>query len=155
MSLTTSDAQWESRVRDSFAKQPTMQTLGITIARLSPGTIELSMPFSVPFSQQHGFVHGGIVGVGLDSACGFAAYSLMPSDAAVLTIEFKTNFLSPAKGAKFLFIGNVIKPGRTITVTEATAYAHPDDNSSADLTRPLAIMTATMMTVLGRPGLKG
>ncbi len=113
------------------------------------------MPYSLAVSQQHGFVHGGVVATGLDSACGFAAYSMMPADAAVLTIEFKTNFLAPAKGEKLLFVGRVIKPGRTITVTEATAYAHPDAGSPADRTRPLAIMSATMMTVLGRAGLKG
>lgn len=97
------DPDYEARVRASFGRQEAMQTLGIEIVRLGPGEIELTMPYSRAYAQQHGFVHAGIIATALDSACGYAAFSLMPGDAAVLTVEFKINLLAPAKGERFLF----------------------------------------------------
>lgn len=144
------DPDFRERVAASFRRQTVMQTLGIEIARLEPGEIELTMPFSQPFTQQHGFIHAGIVATALDSACGYAAFSLMPADAAVLTVEFKTNLLAPAKGERFVFRGRVIKPGRTLTFCEAGAFA-----VDAASERLIATMTGTLMAVFDRAGVSG
>ena len=90
---------------------------------LEPGEIHLTMPPDPAYTQQHGFVHAGIITTALDSACGYAAFTLMPLDAAVLTVEFKTNLLGPAKGERFIFRAEVIKPGRTLTICDARALA--------------------------------
>jgi len=144
------DPDYRARVEASFARQRVMQTLGVWIVALGPGRIELRMPFSADFAQQHGFLHAGIVSTALDSACGYASFSLMEKDAAVLTAEFKANFLAPAKGTEFQFVGEVIKPGRTLTVCEARAFAL--ENGARKL---IATMSATLMSVLDRDGLKG
>jgi len=100
----------------TFDAQPAMRTLGISIARLEPGEVDLAMAYSPDLTQQHGFMHAGIITAGLDNACGTAAFTLMPKGAAILTVEFKTNLLAPAKGERFLFRATVIKPGRTLMV---------------------------------------
>jgi len=107
----------------TFDAQPAMRTLGISIVRLEPGEVDLAMDYAPEFTQQNGFVHAGILTAGLDNACGMAAFTLMPKGAAILTVEFKTNLLAPAKGERFLFRATVIKPGRTLTVCEARAFA--------------------------------
>ena len=126
-----------------------MATLGVTIARLAPGEIELAMPYEPAYTQQHGFMHAGIIATALDSACGYAAFSLMPADAAVLTVEFKTNLLAPAKGDHFRFRAHVVKPGRTLTVCEAQAFAL---DGTAD-ERLVATMTGTLMALFDRPNI--
>lgn len=133
------------RVSESFSKQPFMQTLGVTLVRVANGEVELAMPFSEALTQQHGYLHAGAITSALDSACGYAALSTMPEGAAVLSIEFKTNLLAPAKGESFRFIGQVIKAGRTITVCEGRAWAW--DGKSEKL---VATMTCTLMAVMGR-----
>ena len=143
------DPDYETRVRDSFARQKMMRTIGAELTRVSPGVVE--MPFSEALTQQHGFLHAGVISTALDSACGYAAYSMMPADAAILTIEFKINLLSPGKGERFLFRGEVTKPGRTIMVTDGRAYAVDGEGEA----RMIATMTGTMMTVLGREGMAG
>ena len=150
MSFQPHDPDFRDRIRASFARQQVMQTLGITIARLDPGEIELRMPFERAYTQQHGFMHAGIMAVAMDSACGYAALSLMPADAAVLTVEFKTNLLAPAEGERFVFHGRVIKPGRTLTVCEGQAFAERADGEP----RLVATMTGTLMAVHGR-GISG
>ena len=90
-----------------------MRTLGISIARLEPGEVELSMAYSPDLTQQNGFMHAGIITAGLDSACGIAAFTLMPAGSDILTVEFKTNLLAPARGERFAFRATVVKPGRT------------------------------------------
>jgi uncharacterized protein (TIGR00369 family) len=112
MAFVPKDPNFADRVRASFARQRVMQTLGVEIVNLKPGMVELSMPFAPEFTQQHGFVHAGIIATVLDSVCGYAAFSLMPADAAVLTVEFKTNLVAPAKGEQFIFRAHVLKPGR-------------------------------------------
>ena len=126
-----------------FQAQPAMRTLGISVARLDPGTAELAMPYQPEFTQQNGFIHAGIVTAGLDNACGIAAFTLMPKGAAVLTVEFKTNLLAPAKGERFLFRAEVVKSGRTLTVCDARAFAVQGD---ADVL--VASMTATLMALV-------
>ena len=142
---------FETRVRESFARQQAMATIGAELTRVSPGVIEIEMPFSEHLTQQHGFLHAGVISTALDSACGYAAYSMMPADAAILTIEFKRNLLSPGRGERFLFRGEVTKPGRTIMVTDGRAYAFDAEGE----VRLVATMTGTMMTVRGREGLTG
>ncbi|MFU0507698.1 PaaI family thioesterase [Pseudaminobacter sp. NGMCC 1.201702] len=142
---------YEERVRASFARQQAMATVGASLTLVTPGIIEIEMPYSAALTQQHGFLHAGIISTVLDSACGYAAYSLMPEDAAVLTIEFKVNLLAPGKGERFLFRGSVTKPGRTIVVADGQAYAFAADGEA----KLIATMTGTMMTVLGRDGIEG
>jgi uncharacterized protein (TIGR00369 family) len=95
--MTTLDRQSERRCRASFARQPAMTTIGATVLSVAAGEVELAMPFSEKLTQQHGFIHAGIVTMLCDTACGFAALSLMPEDAAVLTTEFKINLLCPPR----------------------------------------------------------
>jgi uncharacterized protein (TIGR00369 family) len=142
-------SNFDARVRASFARQSIMTTLGVTVERVAPGEVEFAMPFAPDFTQQHGFLHAGTVATVLDSACGYAAFTLMTPEAAVMTIEFKTNFLAPAKGENFRFIGQVVKPGRTITVCNAQAFA-----LSAGADKLIATMTATIMAVTGRAGIE-
>ena len=149
MTLRPKDPHFADRVRASFARQPAMQTLGVEIARLAAGEIELAMPYGAAFTQQHGFIHAGVVATVLDSACGYAAFSLMPADAAVLTVEFKTNLLAPAKGERFLFRAHVVKPGRTLTVSDGRAFAI--DNGGDE--RLVASMNGTLMAVYDRPNI--
>ena len=145
------DPNYEARVRASFAKQNAMATLGAEMTSIVPGVCEIEMAFNAAFAQQHGFLHAGAISTVLDSACGYAAFSLMPEDAAVLTIEFKVNLLSPGKGERFLFRGAVTKPGRTILVTDGQAFALTPDGEP----KLIATMTATMMSIRDRPHLKG
>jgi uncharacterized protein (TIGR00369 family) len=141
------DPNFEARVRTSFARQTAMATLGIEITGLAAGEVELKMPYTAAYAQQHGFIHAGIITTALDSACGYAAFSLMPDDAAVLTVEFKTNLIAPAKGDYFLFRAHVVKPGRTITVCDAQAFAVEGGNEKL-----VATMTGTLMALFGRDG---
>ena len=144
------DPNFRERVRASFARQQVMTTLGIEIIHLEPGEIHLTMPPNPSFTQQHGFMHAGIITTALDSACGYAAFSLMPADAAVLTVEFKTNLLAPAKGDRFVFRAQVVKPGRTLTICDARALALEGSNEKL-----VATMTGTLMAVSGRQGIAG
>jgi uncharacterized protein (TIGR00369 family) len=126
----------------TFAAQPAMRTLGISIARLEPGEVDLAMAYSPAFTQQHGFVHAGVITAGLDNACGIAAFTLMPAGAGILTVEFKTNLLAPARGDRFVFRANVVKPGRTLTVCEARAFAEQQGVENL-----IATMTGTLMAI--------
>ncbi len=141
---------YAARVRESFDCQKVMHTLGIAIVDLSPGHIVLEMAHQPDLTQQHGFLHAGIVSTALDSACGYAAFSLMPAEAAVLTVEFKINLLNPADGERFRFFADVVKPGRTLTISEARAYAMKDGEEKL-----VATMTGTLMALVGRTGVAG
>ena len=143
----------EHRVRASFARQPAMVTCGIELVRVEPGTVELQLLHSPAITQQHGFVHAGIMATVLDSACGYAAFSLMPADAAVLTVEFKTNLLAPAKGERFAFRAHVVKPGRTLTVCDARAFALDDGARTPTQERLVATMNGTLMALYDRPNI--
>ncbi|MGP8121538.1 MAG: PaaI family thioesterase [Xanthobacteraceae bacterium] len=142
------DPASSERVRSSFARQAVMSTLGVEIVRLEAGAIELRMPYAAPFTQQHGFIHAGIISTALDTACGYAAFSLMPAEAAVLTVEFKINLLAPARGEEFRFRARVLKPGRTLTVCEGHAFA-----VQAGQEKLIASMTGTLMAVHDRAGI--
>ena len=110
----------------TFEQQRAMKTLGISIARLEPGEVDLAMDYSAEFTQQHGFVHAVIITAGLDNACGIAAFTLMPAGAGILTVEFKTNLLAPARGERFAFLATVVKPGRTLMALPAREGAGED-----------------------------
>lgn len=129
----------------TFDSQRAMRTLGISIVRLEPGGAELSMLYSADWSQQNGFIHAGIITAGLDNACGIAAYTLMPPMSDIRTVEFKTNLLAPAKGERFRFRASVVKPGRTLTVCEARAFAIQAGTESL-----VATMTGTLMALAPR-----
>lgn len=138
------------RVRDSFALQGAMSTLGAQLTHLAPGAVDISFDWAPGLTQQHGFIHAGMLSAALDSACGYAGFSLMPEDAGVLTIEFKINLLAPAKGQRFRCEGRVLKPGRTIVLAEGRAFAI--DGGQEKL---CATMHCTLMAVQGRPGVAG
>ena len=142
------DPGFESRVRASFDRQRVMKTIGVRIVRVEPGEVELELPFRDDLTQQHGFLHAGIVTTIVDSACGYAALSVMDREAAVLSVEYKVNLLAPAIGERMRAIGRVIKSGRKLTVCsgEVSAVANGAE-------QVVALMQATMMAVRGRPDL--
>jgi uncharacterized protein (TIGR00369 family) len=119
MSQTAQDPQFGQRVRASFERQAVMATLGATLARVAPGEVVIELPFRPEFTQQHGFLHAGIVTSVMDSACGYAALTLMERGTAVLSIEFKVNLVAPARGNRFRASGRVVRAGRTVTVASA------------------------------------
>jgi uncharacterized protein (TIGR00369 family) len=136
------DPDFETRVRLGFSRQQLMTSLGAEMTKVAPGEVHIQMPFNPAWTQQNGFIHAGIVTSIVDSACGYAAYTLMPAGSGVLTVEYKVNFLSPAKGERFVGIGRVIKPGRTLTVCAGEVLAY--EKSGEKL---IATMQATMMTL--------
>ncbi len=143
------DPAFAERVRASFGRQQAMHTIGATLAEVAAGRVVIALPWQQALTQQHGFLHAGMVATALDSACGYAASTLMPADAGVLTIEYKINLLAPAQGQTFRMEGLVVKPGRTITVTEGRAYAV--DGGREKL---IATMGATLMAITGREHIK-
>lgn len=143
--LEPANSDFARRVQDSFARQGAMHTLGAELSLLEPGAVNVCLDWAPGLTQQHGFLHAGMVSAALDSACGYAGLTLMPADAAVLTIEFKINLLAPAKGQRFRMEGRVLKPGRTITVSEGRAYAIDEGREKL-----IATMGCTLMCVQGR-----
>jgi uncharacterized protein (TIGR00369 family) len=139
------DQDYAERVRASFARQAAMATIGASLTEVDPGRVVIELPWAQALTQQHGFLHAGMVATGLDSACGYAAFSLMAGDAAVLTIEYKINLLAPAQGQRFRMVGLVIKPGRTVTVAEGQAWAVDEGREKL-----IATMSCTLMAVVGR-----
>jgi uncharacterized protein (TIGR00369 family) len=131
----------EERVRASFARQAFMRTLGAEIVHVDDGVVEIELARDERLTQQHGFLHAGVVAAVVDSACGYAALTRMDDDAAVLTVEYKINLLAPAAGESFLARGEVLRSGRTITVCRGELRSGE---------RLVAAMTATVMAVRGR-----
>jgi uncharacterized protein (TIGR00369 family) len=142
MKPVPSDPNFAQRVHASFAKQRLMQTIGAGIDQVAPGRVTLRLPFRDDLTQQHGFLHAGTIAAVADSACGYAALSLMPADAAVLSIEFKVNMLAPAKGEAILARGEVIRAGRTVMVCRADVVS-----LNAGEEKLVAAMQGTMMVV--------
>jgi uncharacterized protein (TIGR00369 family) len=116
------DPGFEARVRESFGRQTHMATLGASIALVAPGEVHLALPFAPQFCQQNGFLHAGAIASVADSANGYAAFTLTPPNTDVLAVEFKINLLSPAQGDGFLACGQVLRPGRTLTVCQAQVF---------------------------------
>ena len=147
MSLQPRDPGFESRVRASFERQRFMATLGAVLERIVPGEVAIAFTHRDELTQQHGFLHAGVMTSVLDSACGYAALSVMEPGAGVLSVELKVNMLAPATGARFVATGRVVRPGRTLIVCtgEVTADAEGELVS-------VMLMQATMMTVRGKAG---
>ncbi len=137
---------FEARVRGSFARQNAMGLIGARMTRVEPGRVEIELPVRDDLGQQHGFVHGGIVGMIADSAGGYAAFTLMPADASVLTVEYKVNMLAPAEGDVLIARGEVLKPGRTLSVVRADVWARRGDRETR-----VAAMQQTLMVMHGTP----
>lgn len=139
---------YAERVRASFGRQRVMQTIGASLVRIEPGEVEIHLPYREDLTQQHGFLHGGVVSTIADSACGYAAYSLMDPDASVLTVEYKINLLAPARGERFVARGTVVKPGRTLTVCQGEVEALEQGSR-----KTIATISATLITLKERPGI--
>src|SRR5438477_5858518 len=135
------DPHFSSRIRESFARQKAMALIGASLDVVAAGAVEIALPFRDDLTQQKGFVHGGIIGMIADTACGYAAYSLMPADCSLVTVEYKMNILTPAT-ASLAPRGEVVKAGRTLTVARADVYAQDGKH--------VATMQQTLMMLAGR-----
>lgn len=141
---------FETMLRTSFAKQGIMNHIGAKMGTVSPGHCEIMLPYSDDVSQQHGFFHGGVVGTIADSAGGYAAFSLMAEGDGVLTVEYKLNLMAPADGDKLIARGEVVRPGRSLTVTRADIFVVKDGRET-----PCAVMQQTLMRIVGRADVSG
>jgi len=144
------DPHFADRVRESFARQLIMNHLGAQIAEVGPGHCEIRLPFKPELSQQHGYFHGGVIGTIGDSAGGYAAYSLMPADAGVLTVEYKMNLLAPGDGELLIARGQVLKAGRTLMVSRADVSVVKEGRETL-----CATLLQTLMTMKGKPEVQG
>lgn len=142
------DPAFAARVRASFSRQAVMATLGATLESVEPGAVQIRLPFRADLTQQHGFLHAGVMTAVVDSACGYAALSLMPPGAGVLSIEFKVNLLAPGEGEAVVARGRVLRPGRTLMVAAGDVFA-----LKGGAERLVATMLATLMVVRDRPGI--
>ena len=142
------DPGFESRVRSSFNLQQLMKTISAKLVTVSPGEVHIEIPYQEALTQQNGFIHAGIITSIVDSACGYAALSLMDRESAVLSVEYKVNLLAPAVGERMRAIGRVIKPGRTLLVCTGEVIAVAGGAESV-----VTAMQGTMMAVRGRPEL--
>jgi uncharacterized protein (TIGR00369 family) len=140
----------EARIRHSFARQGAMETLGATLSSISQGVVEIEMEFDPKLTQQHGFLHAGVISAALDTACSYAAYTVVEPEVSLLTIEFKVNLMSPGRGERFLFRGEITKPGSNIIVADGRGYALTDGPAKL-----IASMTSTLMVIRGREGISG
>jgi uncharacterized protein (TIGR00369 family) len=143
--FTPRDPNYAARVHASFERQQVMILLGARLTRLAPGQCEITLPHKPELTQQHGYLHGGIIGTIGDSAGGYAAYTLMPHDASVLTIEYKMNIMAPGDGELFVARGEVIRAGRTLVVARADVFA-----VKAGKETHCASLLQTLMTMHGK-----
>jgi uncharacterized protein (TIGR00369 family) len=140
------DADYARRIRDSFERQGLMHHLGARLVELRPGLVEIRVPYRAEITQQHGYFHAGVSGAIADSACGYAAYTLMPEDSSVLTVEYKMNLLAPADGEELIARARVIRSGRTLKICAADIYARKSDAEVH-----CATMLATILCLFGKP----
>jgi len=140
------DPAFAARVRESFQRQNAMNHIGARLRAVGPGWTEVELPHRDELTQQKGFLHGGIIGMIADNACGYAAYSLMPANASPLTVEYKINILAPGRGSMYVAEGVVLKSGRTLTVTRAEVYA-----KTASGRVHVASMQQTVLTLADTP----
>ena len=141
MSFTAKNPLFAIQVRNSFERQTAMSSIGAELLIVEPGKVEIALPYRSDLTQQHGYMHAGIITTIADTACGYAAYTLMPAGSEVLSVEFKVNLLRPAKGERFAAVANVLKPGRTLTVVRADVFGI----SESDERELIATMLATMI----------
>jgi len=140
------DPDYAARVRASFGRQAAMSLIGAELATIEPGVCEIVLAWRADLTQQKGYVHGGIVGMIADSACGYAAYTLMPPSASILTVEYKINLIAPARRGTLVARGEVVKPGRTLTITRGEVAVREQGRS-----RLVATLQQTLMTLLDTP----
>ena len=136
------DPYFASRIRASFGRQKAMALIGASLTVVEPGQVEVALPYREDLTQQKGFIHGGIIGMIADTACGYAAFSLMPADCSLVTVEYKINILAPARGS-LVARGEVLRPGRTLTVTRGEVYSEDGKH--------VASMQQTLMMLAGTP----
>ena len=136
------DPAFAERIRESFSRQKAMALIGASLTKVGPGEVEIALPYREDLTQQKGFVHGGILGMIADSACGYAAFSLMPAGGSLVTVEYKMNILSPARSSLRAH-GKVIRAGRTLTVARGEVYAQDGTH--------VATMQQTLMALPGHP----
>jgi uncharacterized protein (TIGR00369 family) len=141
---------FRDRIRASFDRQGAMTLIGAELTRIQQGTVEIELSNRPELTQQHGFLHAGVISAALDSACTYAAYTMIDPDVSILTIEFKVNLMSPGKGDRFLFRGEITKPGSNIIVADGKAYAIGDGPAKL-----IASMTGTKMALRGREDIRG
>jgi uncharacterized protein (TIGR00369 family) len=140
--MTPANPNFAAEVANSFAQQSIMNLIGAGLSLVEPGVVEITLPYRPDLTQQNGYLHAGIVTTIADSACGYAAFTLMPEGSGVLSVEFKVNLLRPAKGEEFLARAEVIKAGKTLTVVRADVFALTESNRTL-----IATMQGTMMRV--------
>jgi uncharacterized protein (TIGR00369 family) len=140
------DPAFATRVRDSFARQGAMATVGARLVDVAPGYCAIDLVPTPALSQQHGYVHAGVVAMIVDSAGGYAGYTLFPATASVLSVEFKLNLLAPAQGDRIVAEGFVVKSGRTLTITRGEVHAE-----SAGRRTLVALMQQTLIAMHGKP----
>jgi uncharacterized protein (TIGR00369 family) len=143
---TPPDPDFERRVRESFDRQGAMRLIGARLGRLGPGFCSVLLPYREDLTQQHGYVHAGIVSAIADSAGGYAGFTLFPADASVLTVEYKLNLVAPAMGERLVAEAEVVKPGRTLAITRGEVYAERQGKRTL-----CAIMQQTLMVMAGKP----
>jgi len=146
----TTSAKLTNRVRESFARQGMMKHLGAELSELRPGQVEIRVPFRAELTQQHSYFHAGVSGTIADSACGYAAYTLMPANSSVLTVEYKMNLLAPADGEELIACARVLRSGKTLKVCSADVHVR---KNGAEV--HCATMLATIMCLPGKPGRVG
>jgi len=144
MSFIAANPDFAERVRDSFARQAAMRLIGARLTQVEPGRCVIELAVRDDLTQQHGFVHGGVVGMIADSAGGYAAFTLMPADASVQTVEYKINMLAPAAGDLLIATGEVLKPGRSVSIVRADVFAVQGDRRTR-----VAAMQQTLMVMHG------
>jgi uncharacterized protein (TIGR00369 family) len=142
MPHTALNPSFVEEIKESFARQSVMRLIGAQLGRIEAGLVEINLPYRTDLTQQHGYLHAGIVSTIADSACGYAAFSLMPAGSEVLSVEFKANFLRPARGEHFLARAEVVKAGKTLTFVRADVFGTPSDSQEL-----IATMQATMIAV--------
>lgn len=150
MNFEPRNSNYRNSIQESFDRQGLMQTLGAALSAVEPGRVEITMPFSDGLSQQHGFFHAGGIASIVDTAGGYAGASLFAEGDGVLTVEFKLNLLAPADGDAIVAIGEVVKPGRSLTVTKGEVYVE-----KAGQRKLCALMQQTLMRIVGRPDISG
>jgi uncharacterized protein (TIGR00369 family) len=142
MPFTPPDDHYEQRIRESFASQKFMTRIGASVVSVAPGEVVLELPYRDDLTQQNGFLHAGIVTSIVDVACGYAAYTLMPADSDVLSVEFKVNLMAPGAGERFHAIGRVLRNGRTLSTCAGEVWSLASGGR-----KQIAAMLATMIRV--------
>jgi len=139
------DPHYERRVRDSFERQGLMKHFGAELVSLEPGGVGIRVPFQRELTQQHGYFHAGVTGAIADSACGYAAYTLMPADSSVLTVEYKMNLLAPADGEELIARARVVRSGRTLKICMADVFVRKGGEENH-----CATVLSTIMCMAGK-----